>query len=222
MNIIICGAGRVGFSISKQLSAQGHSITVIDQSSEFIEKINNTQDVKGVVGRATFPSVLEKAGAEDADMIIAVTQNDETNMVICQVAYSIFKISKKIARIRGQEFLGKKWGKLFGESNLPIDVIISPELEVAKSLQRKLDAPGALDSVPFVNGKIKVLEIGPGWGFWSMYASKNNMQDDEINFEKSIQEFKSYLKVLPDDFFVDEIIYESMITLGLITICLLV
>ena len=101
MNIIICGAGKVGFSISKQLSAQGHSITVIDQSSEFIQKINDTQDVKGVVGRATFPSVLEKAGAEDADMIIAVTQSDETNMVICQVAHSIFKISKKIADLNG-------------------------------------------------------------------------------------------------------------------------
>jgi len=162
MNIIICGAGRVGFSISKQLSAQGHSITVIDQSSEFIQKINDTLDVKGVVGRATYPSVLEKAGAEDTDMIIAVTQNDETNMVICQIAYSIFKINKKIARIRGQEFLGKKWGKLYGESNLPIDVIISPELEVAKSLQRKLEAPGALDSVPFASGKIKVLEIDIG------------------------------------------------------------
>tara|TARA_B100000029_G_scaffold446390_1_gene467498 strand:+ start:625 stop:2001 length:1377 start_codon:yes stop_codon:yes gene_type:complete len=159
MNIIICGAGRVGFSISKQLSAQGHSITVIDQSSEFIQKINDTQDVKGVVGRATYPSVLEKAEASDADMIIAVTQNDETNMVICQVAHSIFKINKKIARIRSQEFLGGKWGKLYGESNLPIDVIISPELELAKSLQRKLDAPGALDTVPFVEGKIKVLEI---------------------------------------------------------------
>ena len=159
MNIIICGAGRVGFSISKQLSAQGHSITVIDQSSEFIQKINNTQDVKGIVGRATYPSVLEKAGAEDADMIIAVTQNDETNMVICQVAYSIFKISKKIARIRGQEFLGGKWGKLYGESNLPIDVIISPELEVAKSLYRRLEAPVALDNVPFANDKVKMLEI---------------------------------------------------------------
>jgi trk system potassium uptake protein TrkA len=162
MNIIICGAGRVGFSISKQLSAQGHSITIIDQSSEFIQKINETQDVKGIVGRATFPSVLEKAGAEEADMIIAVTQNDETNMVICQVAYSIFKINKKIARVRSQEFLGGKWGKLYGEANLPIDVIISPELEVAKSLQRKLEAPGALDSVPFANGKIKVLEINIG------------------------------------------------------------
>ena len=159
MNIIICGAGRVGFSISKQLSAQGHSLTVIDQSSEFIQKINDTQDVKGVVGKATSPSVLEKAGAEEADMIIAVTTSDETNMVICQIAHSIFNINKKIARIRGQEFLGSKWSKLFGKSNLPIDVIISPELEVARSLQRKLDAPGALDSVPFANGKIKVLEI---------------------------------------------------------------
>ena len=96
MNIIICGAGGVGFSISKQLSAQGHSITVIDQSSEFIQKISDTQDVKGIVGRATFPSVLEKSGAEDADMIIAVTQNDETNMVICQVAYAIFLFILKI------------------------------------------------------------------------------------------------------------------------------
>ena len=162
MNIIICGAGKVGFSISKQLSVQEHSITVVDQSSELIQKLNETQDVKGIVGRATFPSVLEKAGAEDADMIIAVTKNDETNMVICQVAHSIFNITKKIARIRTQEFLGTKWRKLYGESNLPIDVIISPELEVAKSLQRKLEAPGALDSVPFADGKVKVLEINIG------------------------------------------------------------
>jgi len=162
MNIIICGAGKVGFSISKQLSAQGHSITVIDQSSEYIQKINETQDVKGIVGRATFPSVLEKAGAKDADMIIAVTKNDETNMVICQVAYSIFQVTKKIARIRSQEYLGTKWRKLYSESNLPIDVIISPELEVAKSLQRKLEAPGALDNVPFADAKVKVLEINIG------------------------------------------------------------
>ena len=159
MNIIICGAGRVGFSISKQLSSQGHSITVIDQSSDLIQKINETQDVKGIVGKATYPSVLEKAKAEDADMIIAVTKSDETNMVICQVAQSIFNINKKIARIRSQEFLGTKWSKLYSKSNLPIDVIISPEIEVAKSLQRKLEAPGALDSVPFADGKVKVLEI---------------------------------------------------------------
>ena len=159
MNIIICGAGMVGFSISKQLSSQGHSVTVVDQSSEDIKKINDTQDVKAIVGRATLPSVLENAGAKDADMIIAVTRNDETNMIVCQLASSLFNISKKIARIRSQEFLEGKWSKLYSKSNIPIDVIISPEREVAKSLYRKLEAPGALDNVPFVKDKVKLLEI---------------------------------------------------------------
>ncbi len=159
MNIIICGAGKVGFSISKQLQAQGHSVTVIDQSSEDIKKINDTQDVKGIVGRATLPSVLENAGAKDTDMIIAVTRNDETNMIVCQLASSLFNISKKIARIRSQDFLEGKWSKLYSKSNIPIDVIISPEREVAKSLYRKLEAPGALDNVPFVKDKVKLLEI---------------------------------------------------------------
>ena len=159
MNIIICGAGKVGFSISKQLSAQGHSVTVVDQSAEDIKKINDTQDVKGIVGRATLPNVLENAGAENADMIIAVTRNDETNMIVCQLASSLFNISKKIARIRTKEFLDGKWGKLYNKSNIPIDVIISPELEVAKSLYRRIEAPGALDNVPFGGGKVKMLEI---------------------------------------------------------------
>ena len=159
MNIIICGAGKVGFSISKQLSAQGHSVTVIDQSSDDIKKINDTQDVKGVVGRATLPSVLENAGAENADMIIAVTRNDETNMIVCQLASSLFNINKKIARIRTKDFLDSKWSKLYNKSAIPIDVIISPEIEVAKSLFRRLEAPGALDNVPFANDKVKMLEI---------------------------------------------------------------
>ena len=159
MNIIICGAGKVGFSISKQLSAQGHSVTVIDQSSEDIKRINDTQDAKGIVGRATLPTVLENAGAEKADMVIAVTRNDETNMIVCQLASSLFNVSKKIARIRTRDFLEGKWGKLYNKSNIPIDVIISPELEVAKSLYRRLEAPGALDSVPFGKDKVKMLEI---------------------------------------------------------------
>jgi trk system potassium uptake protein TrkA len=159
MNIIICGAGKVGFSITKQLASQDHSITVIDQSSEDIKKINDSQDVKGIVGRATLPSVLENAGAENADMIIAVTRNDETNMIICQVASSLFNVPKKIARIRSKEFLDGKWSKLYNKTNIPIDVIISPEIEVAKSLFRRLEAPGALDNVPFANNKLKMLEI---------------------------------------------------------------
>ena len=95
MNIIICGAGRVGFTIAKLLSEQGHSITVIDQSSEDIQKINDSLDVKAIVGKATFPSILEKANASETDMIIAVTRNDEINMLICQIAFSIFEIPKK-------------------------------------------------------------------------------------------------------------------------------
>ena len=159
MNIIICGAGRVGFTIAKLLSEQNHSITIIDQSSDDIQKINDTLDVKGIVGKATYPSILEKADAEDADMIIAVTRNDEINMLICQIAYTVFKIPKKIARIRSQDYLNPKFSKVYDKDNLPIDVIISPEIEIAKSIQRKLEAPGALDNVPFANNKIRLLEI---------------------------------------------------------------
>ena len=159
MNIIICGAGRVGYTIAKLLSEQDHSITVIDQSSEDIQKINDDLDVKSIVGKATYPSVLEKANAEDADMIIAVTRNDEINMLICQIAFSIFKIGKKIARIRSQDYLNPKFSLVYNKENLPIDVIISPEVEIAKSIQRKLEAPGALDSVPFADNKIRLLEI---------------------------------------------------------------
>ena len=90
MNIIICGAGRVGFTIAKLLTEQDHSITIIDQSSEDIQKINDSLDVRSIVGKATYPSILEKANASEADMIIAVTRNDEINMLICQIAFSIF------------------------------------------------------------------------------------------------------------------------------------
>ncbi|WP_415324162.1 Trk system potassium transporter TrkA [Candidatus Pelagibacter sp. Uisw_127] len=159
MNIIICGAGRVGFTIAKILSEQGHSITVIDQSSEDIQKIDETLDVKSIVGKATYPSILEKANASDADMIIAVTRNDEINMLICQIAFSIFNVQKKIARIRSQDYLNPKFTKVYNKENLPIDVIISPEIEIAKSLQRKLEAPGALDNVPFADNRIRLLEI---------------------------------------------------------------
>ena len=159
MNIIICGAGRVGFTIAKILSEQGHSITVIDQSSDDIQKIDETLDVKSIVGKATYPSILEKANASDADMIIAVTRNDEINMLICQIAFSIFNVQKKIARIRSQDYLNPKFTKVYNKENLPIDVIISPEIEIAKSLQRKLEAPGALDNVPFADNKIRLIEI---------------------------------------------------------------
>ena len=105
MNIIICGAGRVGFTIAKQLSEQGHSITVIDPSSEDIQKIDDALDVRAIVGKGTYPSILEKANAVETDMIIAVTRNDEINMLICQIAFSIFKIPKKEMKFFSNSFV---------------------------------------------------------------------------------------------------------------------
>ncbi len=179
MNIIICGAGRVGFTIAKLLSEQGHSVTVIDQSSEDIQKINDSLDVKAIVGKATYPSILEKANASETDMIIAVTRNDEINMLICQIAFSIFNIPKKIARIRSQDYLNPKFTRVYSKENLPIDVIISPEIEIAKSIQRKLEAPGALDSVPFADNKIRLLEI----------LIKDDCQSINIKFNELTQKY---------------------------------
>ena len=125
------------------ISSLDGSITVIDPSSEDIQKIDDALDVKAIVGKGTYPSILEKANAAETDMIIAVTRNDEINMLICQIAFSIFKIPKKIARIRSQDYLNPKFTRVYNKENLPIDVIISPEKEIAMSIQRKLEAPGA-------------------------------------------------------------------------------
>ena len=160
MNIIICGAGRVGFTIAKLLSEQGHSITVIDQSSEDIQKINDSLDVKAIVGKATFPSILEKANASETDMIIAVTRNDEINMLICQIAFSIFNIPKKIARIRSQDYLNPKFTRVYNKENLPIDVIISPEIEIiSPSEYDDLSVVAIIESFSPKTGVIPILVI---------------------------------------------------------------
>ncbi len=157
MQIIVCGAGQVGFNIAKHLSLQNNDVTVIDRSPDLIRKISESLDVKGIVGHASDPFMLEKANAEDADLIVAVTLSDEVNMVACQVAHSLFKVQTKIARIRNQAYLKSKWADLFNKANMPIDVIISPEKEIAEALRRRLELPGAFNMVPFVNGKVHVI-----------------------------------------------------------------
>ena len=141
------------------LIEQNHSITMIDQSSDDIQKINDTLDVKAIVGKATSPAILEKANTKDADMIIAVTLQDEINMVACQMAHTFFKIPRKIARLRSEDFLNPIWRDLYNADNMPIDLIISPELEVARSIERQLKAPGAYDVVPFINDEIELLTL---------------------------------------------------------------
>ena len=162
MKVIVCGAGQVGFHIAQHLSRENNDVTVIDQSPDLIRRISDTLDVQGVVGHASRPDVLERAGANDADMIIAVTAADEANMVACQVAHSLFDVPTKIARVRHQAYLQPMWANLFSREHMPIDVIISPEIEVARAIIRRLDMPGAFETIPLVGGKVKLLGVRCG------------------------------------------------------------
>lgn len=159
MRIIVCGAGQVGTSIARQLSMEDNDVTVIDQSPELIQKISDTLDVKALVGFASHPTLLEEVGADETDMIIAVTLSDEVNMVACQVAHSLFNIPTKIARIRNQNYLQPGWKHLYRHDHLPIDFIISPEIEVAKAVNHRLHVPGAVDTIPLSDGKVKVIGL---------------------------------------------------------------
>lgn len=159
MKIIICGAGQVGSSIAQHLANEDNDITIIDQDETLIERIRDTLDVTTFQGFASHPNVLERAGAANADMIIAVTRYDEVNMVACQVAHSLFHVPLKIARLRHQTYLDPEWSDLYRADHLPIDVIISPEREVARAIIRRLHEPGAIDMIPFAEGRLKVLEV---------------------------------------------------------------
>jgi trk system potassium uptake protein TrkA len=162
MRVIICGAGQVGFGIAEKLSAEQNDVTVIDRSPQLVNAIRDMLDVRGFVGHGAHPDMLARAGADEADMIIAVTLYDEVNMVACQVAHSLFNVPTKIARVRAQTYLAKHWSNLFSRDHLPIDVIISPEVEVGEMVLRRLAQPGALETIPFADGKVVVLGIACG------------------------------------------------------------
>ena len=159
MKVVICGAGQVGYHIASYLASEQNDVTVIDQSPELIARVNETLDVQAFIGNASQPDVLESAGAGDADMIIAVTFADEVNMVACQVAHSLFNVPTKIARIRQQSFLEPVWADLFSRDHMPIDVIISPEIEVAQAISRRLAVPGAFDMIPLAEDKVRVIGV---------------------------------------------------------------
>ena len=159
MKVIVCGAGQVGFNISQQLSAEGNDVIVIDQSQELIQRMSDSFDVQAMVGFASHPDVLERAGAADADMIIAVTYSDEVNMIACQVAHALFNVPTKVARVRSQSYLAPIWADLFKRGSLPIDVVISPEVEVARAIMRRLQVPGAFDMIPFADDRVRVIGV---------------------------------------------------------------
>ena len=159
MKVIICGAGQVGFSIARYLSTHENDVTVIDTSEELINTISGVLDVRGIIGFASHPDLLAKAGLGETDMIIAVTFADEVNMVACQIAHSLFEVPIKIARVRSMSYLSPEWSALYKPDHMPIDLIISPELEVARSISQGLEVPGAFEVIPFVEGALQLIGI---------------------------------------------------------------
>ncbi|MEM8935494.1 MAG: Trk system potassium transporter TrkA [Pseudomonadota bacterium] len=154
MRVIICGAGRVGVGIARRLAHENNEVTVIDQDRDLVRIVVERYDVRGIVGNGAFPETLEEAGAREADMLIAVTYSDEVNMIACQVAHTLFNVPTKIARIRAQGFLDSRYSDLYSRTNLPIDVIISPEREVSHAIIERLATPGAFEVKTFAEGRV--------------------------------------------------------------------
>jgi len=159
MKVIICGAGQVGWQIARHLAGERNEVTVVDFNADLVRRATDTLDVKGIVGYASYPDVLERAGARDADMIIAATHSDEVNMITCQVAHSVFAITRKIARVRSQSYLDASYAELYRRDHLPIDVVISPEREVAEAALQRLATPATFDTESFMGGGAQLLGI---------------------------------------------------------------
>ena len=162
MKIIILGAGQVGASVAANLASEANDITVVDDDAAILQDLQDRLDIRTVTGYASHPDTLAQAGADDADMIIAVTRSDETNMVACQVAYTLFHTPTKIARVRSIEYL--KHQRLFAQEALPVDVLISPEQLVTDYIQRLIENPGALQVLDFADGRVQLVAVRAYYG----------------------------------------------------------
>ncbi len=162
MNIIILGAGQVGSSVAENLSSEANDITLVDMNVTLLDELSDRLDIQTVVGHASHPDVLKQAGISDADMLVAVTNSDETNIVACQVAHSLFHTPTKIARVRSQAYL--KYKELFNKSVLPIDVLISPEQLISEHIQRLIEYPGALQVLDFAGGRAQLVGVKAYYG----------------------------------------------------------
>ena len=162
MKIIILGAGQVGGTLAEHLATEGNDITVVDTDAPRLKELQNRLDIRTVRGKASFPHVLHQAGGDDADMLVAVTNSDEVNMVACQVAHSLFKTPTKISRIRSQDYTQYK--ELFGNAGVPIDVFISPEQVVTNYIKRLLEFPGTLQVLDFADNKVKLVGVRAYYG----------------------------------------------------------
>ncbi len=163
MKIIILGAGQVGGTLAENLVGEQNEITVVDIDPERLRELQDKYDLQGVSGHSAHPDVLRQAGADDADMVIAVTSSDEVNMIACQVAYSIFNTPTKIARIRSEQYL-KYREQLFQNHDMPVDHYIAPEQLVTDYIKRLIDYPGALQVLQFADGKLSLVAVKAYYG----------------------------------------------------------
>ena len=157
MKIIILGAGQVGGTLAQNLSSEANDITIVDTDAERLRILQDRMDIRTIVGRGSYPNVLRQAGIEDADMLVAVTNSDEVNMIACQIAFTLFRTPTKIARIRAMAYITRS--DLFNHEALPIDVIISPEQVVTNHIKRLIEHPGALQVVDFAHGKAQLVAV---------------------------------------------------------------
>ena len=162
MKIIILGAGQVGASAAEILSREENDITLVDHNTKVLEGLQDRLDIRTVTGQASSPEVLLRAGVEDVDMLLAVTDSDEINMIACQIAHSLFNTPTKIARVRSPAYLAHP--DLFCHGSIPIDVIISPEQVVTNQIQRLIEHPGALQVIDFAGGKIRLVGLRAYYG----------------------------------------------------------
>ncbi len=163
MKIVILGGGQVGGTLAENLVGEDNDITVVDTDMARLSELSESNDIRTVQGYASHPRVLRNAGVEDADMLIAVTPSDETNMMACQIAYTLFKTPKRIARIRSEAYTDFK-DRLFHKDDVPVDHIISPEQQVTNYIKRLVDYPGALQVMEFANGRASVVAVRAYYG----------------------------------------------------------
>ena len=157
MKIVILGAGQVGSTVAEILAGEENDITVVDVEAEAVARLQERLDIRTVVGHGAHPDILLAAGVRDADMLLAVTSNDEINMVACQIAYSLFSVPTKIARIRDSSYL--KTPQIFAQEALPIDVLISPEQLVTRYIEKLIQYPGALQVLDFAGGRVQLVAV---------------------------------------------------------------
>ena len=162
MKIIILGAGQVGGTLAENLANEANDITIVDTDTGRLRELQDRMDIRTIEGKASYPSVLVQAGAQDADMLIAVTNLDEVNMIACQVAQTLFNTPTKIARVREHDYLKQK--KIFGDKAIPIDVLISPEELVTRHVKRLIQHPGALQVLDFADGKAQLVAVKAYYG----------------------------------------------------------